>query len=313
MKNSVCMLIAASLCVCSCKTELYYTNPIIDKYLADPCVMYDNGFYYLFATGKAEDGRFIPIHRTNDFVRWEFVRGAVQRAKDTAGWNYKHFWAPEVIEIDGLWHLYYTATPKYSPRNSGNRVGLAVSESIEGPYEDRGVVIPHGSIDGHVYIEGDEMYMFFTIEHLNEKGFEAGKIYVDKMLAPDRVAGNPRPVITHHRWQEGPFLQKRNNKYFLTYSCGAWTNETYHLRYAIADHPLGPYEEQSDTILSSNEMVKGPGHHFMYVDANGHDWVVYHGWDTAFTARYPRIDRIFFDGEKISSDGPTFTRQSLSR
>jgi len=292
---------------------LTYSNPIIDKYLADPCMVYDNGYYYLFATGQAEDGRFIPIHRTTDFVHWEFIRGAVENGGEN-DWNYKHFWAPEVIFLSGQWHLYYTASPKQSPRNSGNRVGLALSENIEGPYTNHGVVIPHASIDGHVYVDSDSsMYIFYTIEHLNRDGLTAGQIYQDRMLSPTEVAGEPRPIITHHRWQEGPFLQHRFDKYFLTYSCGAWTNDTYHVRYAIGASATGPFAEQPDTILASNEMVKGPGHHFMYADKQSKDWIIYHGWDTAFTARYPRIDRIFFQEHSMSSDGPTYTLQRLDK
>ncbi|KPL16177.1 MAG: hypothetical protein AMS26_05640 [Bacteroides sp. SM23_62] len=292
---------------------LTYTNPIIDKYLADPCMMYDNGFYYLFATGKADDGRFIPIHRTTDFVHWEFIRGAVERGSER-DWNYKHFWAPEVIKLNGKWHLYYTASPSHSPRNSGNRVGLAVADDIAGPYQDFGVIIPHASIDGHVFVDEDgTMYIFYTIEHLNEDGLRAGHIYQDLMLSPTEVAGKPKLMISHHPWQEGPFLQHRHNQYFLTYSCGAWTDHTYHIRYAIGPSVTGPFIEQPDTILASNEMVKGPGHHFMYSDKKGKDWIIYHGWDTAFTARYPRIDRIFFDENSISSDGPTYTEQRVDK
>jgi beta-xylosidase len=290
-----------------------YTNPIIDKYLADPCMMYDNGYYYLFATGRAEDGRFIPIHRTRDFVNWEFIRGAVKRGCET-DWNFKHFWAPEVIRLNGKWHLYYTASPKESPRNSGNRVGLAVADSIAGPYQDFGVIVTHASIDGHVFMDTDStLYIFYTIEHLNEDGLTAGQIYQDRMLSPTEVAGDPVPIISLHPWQEGPFLQHRFNKYFLTYSCGAWTDQTYHLRYAIGASPRGPFIEQPDTILASNEMVKGPGHHFMYRDRNGKDWIIYHGWDTAYKARYPRIDRIYFDENSITSDGPTYTEQRLDK
>ena len=68
-----------------------------------------------------------------------------------------------------------------------------------------------------------------------------------------------------------------DNKYYLTYSCGDWTNETYHVRYAIANSPEGPFVEQADTILTSNAIVKGPGHHAMFIDQNGKDWIVYHG------------------------------------
>ena len=72
------------------KNIIIYTNPIIDKYLADPSLIIENGYYYLFATGSAEDGRFIPIHRSKDLTHWEFVCGAVSRG-DSTDWNFKHF------------------------------------------------------------------------------------------------------------------------------------------------------------------------------------------------------------------------------
>ncbi len=295
------------------KVDLTYTNPIIGKYLADPCILFEDGYYYLFATGMAEDGRYIPIHRSKTLGEWEFVAGAVANG-DTADWNYKHFWAPEVSKIDGKFYLYYTASPKYSPHNSGNRVGLAIADRIEGPYKNIGRVVKHASIDGHMFEDKDgSRYFFYTAEWLNEDSLKAGQIYMDKMISPTELEGKPKQIISHHRWQEGPFLQLHDGKYYLTYSCGGWDNETYHVRYAIADSPEGPYSEQPDTILSSNEMVKGPGHHAMFKDKTGKDWIVYHGWDTAFTARYPRIDRIFYENGKIYSDGPTYTNQNLDK
>ena len=290
-----------------------YTNPIIPKYLADPYMKYENGYYYLFATGEAEDGRFIPVHRSKDLSKWEFVRGAVSNGSKT-DWNYKHFWAPEVYKIKNKFYLYYTASPDESPDNSGNHVGLAIADSIQGPYTNVGLVIPHSSIDGHVFFDTDStMTMFYTIEHGNKDGLVAGQIYADKLLSPTKVAGKPVQIISHHIWQEGPFMLHRDNKYFLTYSIGNWRDSTYHVRYAIAERPLGPYTEQADTILKSNKLVKGPGHHSLFVDKAGKDWIVYHGWDTKYTARYPRIDRIFVNGKRISSDGPTYDPQKVNK
>ena len=290
-----------------------YTNPIIPKYLADPYLRYDNGYYYLFATGAAEDGRFIPIHRSKDLVNWEFVSGAVANGSKT-DWNHMHFWAPEVYKIKNKYYLYYTASPEDSPANSGNRIGLAVADNIQGPYKNVGVVVPHASIDGHVFFDTDSiMTIFYTIEHGNKDGLIAGQIFADKLISPNQVEGKPVQIISQHIWQEGPFMLHKNNKYFLTFSCGDWTNETYHVRYAIGNSPMGPYVEQADTILKSNKMVKGPGHHSLFVDKNGKDWIIYHGWDTAYTARYPRIDRIFINGDKISSDGPTYIEQSVNK
>jgi len=290
-----------------------YTNPIIPKYLADPFMKYEKGYYYLFATGEAKDGQFIPINRSKDLSKWEFVRGAVRNGSKT-DWNYKNFWAPEVYKIKNKFYLYYTASPELSPDNSGNHVGLAIADSIQGPYQNVGVVIPHASIDGHVFFDTDStMTIFYTIEHGNTDGLIAGQIYADRLLSPTKVEGKPVQIISHHIWQEGPFILHRDNKYFLTYSCGNWRDSTYHVRYAIAEKPLGPYIEQRDTILKSNALVKGPGHHSLFIDKDGKDWIVYHGWDTKYTARYPRIDRIFLDGDKISSDGPTYTEQSINK
>lgn len=300
-------------CRMSQKQELTYQNPIINRYLADPCIKFDSGFYYLFATGGADDGRFVPIYRSRNLVDWQFVRGAVEKG-DENSWNFKHFWAPEVIKIGNRYFLYYTASPRESPANAGNHVGLAIADKIEGPYENHGRVLGHSSIDGHPFIDRDgSMYMFYTIEHGNIDGLKAGQIYADKMMTSTQPAGHPVPIITHHPWQEGPILQFRNGTYFLTYSCGNWKNETYHLRYALAESVLGPYTEQPDTLLASNEKVKGPGHHFMFTNQKGDDWIVYHGWDPDFTARYPRIDRIFFNGTQMSSDGPTFTPQRIDK
>jgi len=291
--------------------QLVYQNPIINSYKADPFVRYEDGYYYFFATGEAQDNRFIPIYRSKNMSAWEFVRGAVTNGSKT-DWNYKHFWAPEVLKINGKFYLYYTASPDESPANSGNRVGVAVADSIQGPYKNIGVVVPNGSIDGHPVIDKDgSMYIFYTNEWQSSKGFYRGTIYMDKMLSPTQVADNPQPVITHHNWQEGPFILQRNNQYYLTYSCGAWNDSTYHLRYALAKNITGPYVEQPDTILKSNKMVIGPGHHSIFQDQIGRDWLVYHGWDTAHTARYPRIDQLFVNGNKMTSNGPTYTPQKV--
>ena len=74
----------------STETTFHYCNPIINSYLADPCIIRSNGDYYLFATGRAPDQRHIPIYRSSDLVQWEFVRGAVARGQE-GSWNRKNW------------------------------------------------------------------------------------------------------------------------------------------------------------------------------------------------------------------------------
>ncbi len=289
-----------------------YSNPIIDKNLADPFILKSGGEYFLFATGKAQDGRFLPIYRSKDLINWSFVRGAVSRG-DEGSWNRRNFWAPEVILLGGKYHLYYTAMPDGTPENTGNRVGLAVSTIPEGPYEDVGVVIPHASIDGSPFIDKDgTFYIYYTIEHGNHDGLKAGQIYVDKMTSPSKVAGKPIQLVSHHGWQEGPCMLHRDKRYILTYSTGAWTNDTYNVRYGVGKSPAGPFEEQENKILSSTDLVKGPGHHNIFEGPDSKTWLIYHAWDTGFKARSPRIDPLEICEDKLSCKGPTLGKQITS-
>jgi len=289
-----------------------YSNPVIDRYLADPFILRSGAYYYMFATGKASDGRYIQIYRSKDLAEWDFVRGAVTRGSENS-WNRKNFWAPEVIEIEGRFHLYYTASTDGTPDNTGNRVGHAVSDYPEGPYEDRGVVIPHASLDGSPFRDTDgTLYLYYTIEHGNSDGLVAGRIYVDTLVTPDEVSGNPVPCITHHSWQEGACVMVRDGRYYLTYSTGNWRDESYRIRWAAGSSPIGPFEEKG-TLLKSTAQVKGPGHHSFFTGPGGHDWIVYHGWDPEFIARYPRIDPLNVTRQGLSVDGPTSGPQTVRR
>lgn len=280
-------------------------NPIIDAYLADPFIHFENGTYYLFATGGAKDGNKIPIYSSKNLRNWKFEKGAVIQG-DSLSWNYKNFWAPEVHKFGDTYYLYYTASTKVSPRNSGNRVGVATAKNILGPYRDKGPVINHASLDGHPLVTYDgNMYLYFTVEQLNQKGLPQGKIYAYKMADPITVTGKPTPIITEHPWQEGAFILKKDMTYWLTYSIGAWKNETYNVRLAKSKNPLGPYTLYDKPLLQSNTIVKGPGHNSLFKDDKGDNWIVYHGWDIDFKARYPRIDRLYWKDGKLICEGPT--------
>jgi beta-xylosidase len=288
-----------------------YRNPVIDRGLADPFIVRANGTYYLFATGRADDGRLIPIYQSDDLANWKFVRGAVARGRKGV-WNRKNFWAPEVMKIDGRFYLYYTASTEDTPKNTGNRVGLAVSANPEGPYRNAGVIIPNASLDGSPFRDSDgTLYMYYTIEYGDSAGLRAGRIYVDKMVSPKQALGRPKLIFKAHNWQEGPCVLLRNGRYFLTFSTGDWGRDNYQVRRAVGSSPTGPFKEQRGALLKSSRDVKGPGHHNFFTDRDGNDWLVYHGWDPAFNARYPRIDPLIVSGGRLSTIGPTSTPQTI--
>ncbi len=288
---------------------LNFSNPLLDRNLADPFIYHAEGYFFLIATGAADDGRFLPIFRSKDFVDWEFIRGAVERGTEGA-WNRKNFWAPEVVEIGGMYHLYYTGCADGLPGNEGNRVGLAISNSPEGPFEDVGVVVSTPSLDGSAWQDTDgQWYLYYVVEFGDPDGKTPGQIYVDRMPDPKSVEGKPKRIIDWHGWQEGPFVVKEGGLYYLTFSINGWKTDRYQVRFATSSSPTGPFHEpeEGNPILSSNENVKGPGHHMFFRDGNDDWWIVYHGWNSKFTARYPRADRSQIGNGTITVDGPTET------
>lgn len=293
-------------------SSIRYRNPIMDCYLADPFILPTSNGYCLFGSHAAPDGRRLPVYWSSNLAEWEFVGGAVAVGREGA-WNRENFWAPEVLPAEGKFWLYYTAAPSHTDDNRGNRIGVAVSSRPEGPYEDVGVVVPHASLDGSPFRDSDgSLYLYYTVEHENHDGLVAGRIYVDRLLTPDRVMGNPALLVSRHPWQEGPCVMRRGGVYFLTYSIGSWGKEDYEVRWCTGSSAFGPFEEQPTPILKSTPNVKGPGHHNFFQDPRGRDWIVYHGWDPAFTARYPRIDPLLVTAEGLSCKGPSDGVQAIS-
>jgi hypothetical protein len=149
----------------------------------------------------------------------------------------------------------------------------------------------------------------------------------------EKLAGAPREVLRPFaEWQvfelqraikqgldwytvEGPFVMRMGDRYVCFYSGGRWENPNYGVSYALADSPLGPWKEEVGAggpplLRTIPDHVVGPGHNSAVV---GPDlltqYLVYHGWDPACTARFPRIDRLTWDGSRPRVDGPTFEPQ----
>jgi len=85
-------LISQVFCLICCQQSGTYTNPIINKGLADPFIFYKKGNYFLFATGRADDGRFIPIHL------WHIISSFRVETK-----RYQHMKNSELLQQKLLW------------------------------------------------------------------------------------------------------------------------------------------------------------------------------------------------------------------
>lgn len=295
-------------------TAFRWTNPLINASGPDPFIYRAEGKYWLITTGAAADGRFLPLWSSPDLVTWTFMRGAVARGGDGA-WNRFNFWAPEVLMHEDRYWLYYTAKHTPADQNHSNRVGLAVSDRPEGPFEDRGVLINHAALDASPFRDADGMlWLCYVTEYGNARGLAPGRIWLDRLLHPAQVADQATLLVDRHFWQEGPvLLRQEDGRYRLTYSIGAWTDSTYRVVQAVSNRIEGPFVESDCVIMQSTAEVKGPGHHNFFTGPDGQRWLVYHGWDPAMIARYPRLDQLLVESDgTLRTPGPTSTTQEYT-
>jgi GH43 family beta-xylosidase len=313
--------------------SLLYKNPVYKQYLADPFVLRHEGVYYAYGTGPlSADGWPFPVLTSSDLVNWE-----------QHGWALlppggDEFWAPEVAYSNGMFYMYYSA---HGIGDRDHQLRVATSADPLGPFRDAGrILVPDQpfTIDAHPFQDRDgQWYLFYARDFLTlDLQYRVGTgIVVDRMLDMITPSGDPRVVIRPHAdwhlfkagrsmygavydWHtvEGPALRLHNGRYYCFYSGGAWDHDNYGVSYVVATHPLGPYslppESEHALLRSAPGYLIGPGHNsFTVSPAGGQEYVVYHAWDPAMTARRMCIDPLYWEKDIPVIQGPTWTEQLL--
>lgn len=311
-----------------------YANPVYGAYFADPMVFRHEDVYYAVGTGPRPDGvesGEFSVLRSQDLVDWEPLGMALNTP---SGWEGCSFWAPEVAFFDGKFYLYYSV----GHGDQAHQLRVATSESPEGPYEDVGRLSPEDcpfNIDASPYRHSDgDWYLFHAVDFL--EGERPGTaLVVDRLLDMTRLAGDPQVVARATAdWQrfqagrsiyggvydwhtlEGPFAVLHEGKVYCLYSGGNWQNETYGVDFVVADHPLGPYRNETGdgprVLKSIPNRVIGPGHNSVIAGPSGQSqYIVYHAWDAARTARLMRIDPLQWTSTGPVCDGPSLSKRAL--
>jgi beta-xylosidase len=313
-------------------TSATYTNPVHPDSFPDPFVLAVDGGYLAYATDLRRTGRprVIPILRSTDLVTWTPGGDALERLDDPAALDY---WAPEVVEEAGRYYMYFTA----GTDDRGHRIRVATADRPEGPFRDTGRVLTGDepfSIDAHPFRDDDgTWYLYYARDFLD--GERVGTaLVVDRMVDMRTLAGEPRTVLRAsadwqlflrdrpmyggiHDWYtlEGPFVVKRDGRYWCFYSGGSWKTAGYGVSWAVADGPLGPFvEAPSDgpaLLRGIPGKVLGPGHNCVIRGPDGGDRLVYHAWDQDRTARRMCLDRLWWTADGPVTDAPTTTPQPV--
>lgn len=316
------------------QTDLFYHNPVHPSTsgMGDPFVFRaSDGRYYLYTTSGFD------AWSSTDLVNWR----SEGKVKTSHRWGQSHFWAPEVVEYEGRFYMYYTARGPLANGEVGGRIVVAVSDSPTGPFEDvfDGPMFDFGyvAIDGHVFIDDDgRKYLFYSKDGSTNivNGRRESHIYGVE-LNDDMVTLKGEPVFLSKpeqawelmsggfMWNEGPVVVKHDGLYYLMYSANCYCHRHYSVGYSTATSPLGPYTKYSgNPVLSARalsgqgfpHLSSGTGHHSVTRSPDGSEWIiVYHSHADPVVGsggRQLNIDRLGFrtDGT-MYVNGPTVTLQ----
>lgn len=258
----------------------YSGNPLFPGWYADPEAIIFGKEYWIYPTFSApyEKQIFLDAFSSSNLITWKKHERIIDTSAVT--WAKKAMWAPSIIQKGNQYFLFFAANDIQSNNEYGG-IGVAVSSSPGGPYKDylgKPLIdqFHNGAqpIDQFVFRDDDgQVYMYYggwrhcNLAKLNDQlnGFVP---FAD---------GTQFREITPEGYVEGPFVFKRNGKYYFMWSEGGWTGPDYSVAYAMADHPAGPFKRIGKILQQDPAIATGAGHHSV-ISIPGKDkfFIVYH-------------------------------------
>ncbi|MAM18164.1 MAG: arabinan endo-1,5-alpha-L-arabinosidase [Gramella sp.] len=314
------ILFVAAFIFCGIHSEAQ-NNPVFPGWYADPEGTVFEGKYWIYPTYSApyEKQVFMDAFSSDDLVNWEYHHRIIDTSE--VKWAEKAMWAPAIISKEDKYYLFFAANDIQSDEELGG-IGVAVADQPQGPFKDLlGEPLigkfHNGAqpIDQFVYKDGDDYYMFYGgWRHCN-----VAKMNDDFTAFVPFEDGTVFKEVTPDKYVEGPFMFKRNGKYYFMWSEGGWTGPDYSVAYAIADSPLGPFERVGTILKQDMNIATGAGHHSIIQNPDNDEYyIVYHRrplTETDGNSRVTCIDRMYFDEDGfikpviITNEGVDLTKE----
>ena len=278
-------------------------NPVFTGWYADPeGAIFDNTVW-VFPTFSApyDQQVYFDCFSSTDLIRWT----KHSRILDTAAvkWAKRAMWAPAIISKDKKYFLFFGANDIQSDNEKGG-IGVAVADKPSGPFRDylgQPLIdkFHNGAqpIDQFVFRDGDQYYLIYGgWRHCN-----IAKLKSDFTGFDTFDDGTTFREITPENYVEGPFMFKKDGKYYFMWSEGGWTGPDYSVAYAISDSPFGPFKRVGKILQQDSKIATGAGHHSVIHDKKVNRWyMVYHRRpldQTDRNARVTCIDEMYFDAD----------------
>lgn len=227
-----------------------------------------DGAYYLTGTGSDNNAWYhnegVNLWRSTDLKSWNYVgliwsfegdgTAAERPWGELHGNPFRAVWAPEFVYLKGNYYFLWGYPGK------GTKLMKSTTGKPEGPYvnncADGGNLF--GNIDGSLFEDNNgNVYL----------AYEYGAVV---KLKPD-LSGFDGKVNYVGGGDEGAFLFKRNNKYYLS-AAKFMDNGRYSSYVGISDSPTGPFSQWHEAIPSG-------GHNTYFKDSEGNWWGTFFGND----------------------------------
>lgn len=279
----------------------YSGNPIFTGWYADPEGVILDDQYWVYPTYSAAYDKqlFMDAFSSPDLVHWTKHEKVI--SQDGISWLRRALWAPAVVSANGKYYLFFGANDVHEGEIGG--IGVATADDPAGPFVDAlghpliGEIVNGAQpIDQFVFRDDDgSYYMYYGgWGHCN-----VVRLSDDLLSVIPFDDGETYKEITPKNYVEGPFMLKRNGKYYFMWSEGGWTGPNYCVAYAIADSPFGPFERVGKILQQDENVARGAGHHSVIkVPGKEKYYIVYHRRplnERAGNSRETCIDKLEFN------------------
>jgi arabinan endo-1,5-alpha-L-arabinosidase len=289
----MCIIGGFILTGCGQQTKLKASEPVEKSFeevsVHDPSVLEgEDGEYYIF-------GSHLAVAKTNDFMNWTYVNqgvkndntvipNVVNNMKEAFEWSHSNtFWAPDVVQLNnGSYVMYYCNCKGDEPLSC---LGMAVSDSIQGPYTNKGLILKSGmgadlmDEDGNLYQATTDPNVVDPDVFYDEEGrlwmlygSYSGGIFIKEMnpeTGEPLDSGYGKKLLGgNHLRIEGPYIiyNPETEYYYMYLSFGGLDSDGgYNIRVCRSKNPDGPYVDSMGQEMTD---CKGPsGSYFSDVTA----------------------------------------------
>jgi beta-xylosidase len=250
-------------------------------------------------------------------VHWDMGRDVMPALAKWVNLSGPDVWAPEVLQVEDQYLLYYTARNRSTGRQC---IGVAVSDAPDGQFRDTNEepfvcqTREGGTIDASPFRDEDgTLYLYYK----NDGNCCSMATYLyGQELTPDGLSlvGEPVRLVRNDDLWEGPVVEaptmwQHEDAYYLFFSGNVYATEKYAVGYAICETPLGPCEDAEDnpilvSDLESLPLVVGPGHQTIVQDEAGETWLFYHIWQVTSGGQLTDNREVWLDRLVWTEDGP---------